>query len=475
LGVRDRLDRALLIGLVAAGAFVAGCSARGYPGERALIVTTSDVIAKTSPCGCHTPKGGFARRAAFLDSVRALRKGANAVLALDAGGFFPVVEDERDAGAYTLAAMGRMGIAAAGVGPNELRFGYSYLREHARAAGVPLIASNLERRDTHAPAFERWRVFRAGSVAVGAFSLVPESADLGPARDTLIASSAENAAHAAVDSLRAAGAQVIVLLSQLGEPGGDSLVRRVPGIDLIVQGGGMVPIRADGRRIGRTVALEGGTEGWQVGVAEVRPGAPGEPARIDARTFVLGPEYAMQPAMAASVKAFEDSLNANLRLRQAAYAPRSAAGASGPHYVGMSNCVACHASEYAQWQTTAHAHAWKTLADQHKESTPSCVPCHVTALGEPGGFQTGDDAARFGNVQCEACHGRGSDHGQWMSHGNTVPEATCRGCHTSTTSPTFSMALYRPHVLHQPPPGLQPMPESPAARLMRAGKPPHGR
>src|SRR6185436_6143537 len=91
-----------------------------------------------------------------------------------------------------------------------------------------------------------------------------------------------------------------------------------------------------------------------------------------------------QPAMAASVKAFEDSLNARLRARKAAFAPPG--GTSGPHYVGMSNCVNCHASEYAQWQTTAHSHAWKTLADQHKESTPSCVPCHVTALGEPGGF-----------------------------------------------------------------------------------------
>jgi hypothetical protein len=469
LGARDRLDRVLLMLFAVAGALGSGC---GRSGEHALIVTTNDVIAKTSPCGCHTPKGGFARRAAFLDSVRAVR---HAVLALDAGGFFPVVEDERDAGAFTLEAMARMGTAAAGVGPNELRFGYAYLRENARAAGVPLLAANLERRDTHGPAFERWRVFRTGGVAIGVFGLMPEGSDLGPARDSLIAASAENAARSAVDSLRAEGAAVVVLLSQLGEPGGDSLVARVPGIDLIVQGGGMVPIRSECRRIGHTVAIEGGSQGWQVGVAEAWPGANGGSTRIDARTVVLGPEYAMQPAMAASVKAFEDSLNARLRLRAAAYAPLSPGGASGPHYVGMSGCIGCHASEYAQWQTTAHSHAWKTLADRHKESTPSCVPCHVTALGEPGGYRTVDDAPRFGNVQCEACHGMASEHKQWMEHGNTVREATCRECHTATTSPTFSMALYRPHVLHSPPPGLQPLPESPAARLMRAGRLPHGR
>jgi hypothetical protein len=163
-----------------------------------------------------------------------------------------------------------------------------------------------------------------------------------------------------------------------------------------------------------------------------------------------------------------------MRVRKAAFAPVEPGGPSGPHFVGMSNCVTCHAGEYAQWLTTPHARAWKTLADQHKESTTACVPCHVTGLGEPGGFRTSDDATRFGNVQCEACHGMGSNHKQWIERGSHVAESSCRGCHTPETSPTFSLALYRTHVLHDPPPGLKPLPESPAKRLMRAGREPHG-
>jgi len=446
-------------------ALVAGCGQRG---DRFVIVTTNDVVGKTSPCGCHTPKGGFARRAAFMDSVRARR---HDVLALDAGGFFPVNDDERDAGPFTLAAMGRMGTAAAGVGPNELRFGYSFVREAAREAGVALVCANLERTGSHAPAFERWHVFRVGGVPVGVFGLMPDGSDLGPARDSLVAVSAENAAYTAVDSLRAAGARVIVLLSQLGEQGGDSLVARVPGIDLLVAGA-MVPMSFSGRTIGRTTAIYGGAQGWQVGVAEVEAG---KRPRIEARTVVLGPEYAMEPAMAASVKAFEDSLNAKLRARDAAFAPAQPGGQPRSHFVGMANCVKCHASQYAQWQTTAHAHAWRTLVDLNRESTPACVSCHVTGHGQPGGYRTADDAARFADVQCEACHGKGTEHKLWTEDGNRVAESTCRGCHTPTTSPTFSLATYRPHVLHNPPPGLQPLPESPAARLMREGKAPHGR
>lgn len=464
--------------LIAGLALLAGCGGGGGGDATLLVVTTNDVSGKTSPCSCHTPKGGLARRATFLDSVRAVRK---QVLVVDAGGFFPVTDDEREAAPFMLSAMGRMGTRAAGVGANELRFGYAFARENAHSAGVPLVCANLSRAADGQPAFERWRVIPVGGDSVGVFGLVAENADLGPARDSLRVESAEESARRAIRALRAHGAGVIVLLSQLGEGAGERLVAHVPGIDLLVGGGG-VPTASGGVRLGRTVALYGGWEGLQVGVADVRvrrnavAGAGRDAVRdITARTLVLGPDVPDEPAMAATVQAFEDSLNSHLKSRAAAYRLGLSAGSTADHYLGMSNCIPCHAREYAQWQTTAHAHAWKTLVDQHKESTPACLSCHVTGFASPGGFQTGDDWARFGNVQCEACHGMGTHHNGWVKDGAPVAEATCRGCHTDTTSPTFRLADYRPHILHHPPPGLRPLPETPAHRLMRAGKPPHGR
>lgn len=461
-------SREALASLVLAAVLLAGCDGRD---PRLLVVTTNDVSGKTSPCGCHTPKGGLARRASFLDSVRAVRRH---VLVLDAGGFFPVGEDEREAGPYTLQAMAKLGTRAAGVGTNELRFGYAFVREHARAAGVPLVCANLVLADGGQPAFEPWRVLELGGAKVGVFGLMSENSDLGPARDSLRAGSAEEAARRSVLTLREQGAGLIVMLSQLGKAMGDSIATRVAGIDLVVGGGG-VPVLPNGVVMGETVALYGGMQGWQVGLADVRLEGSNAVRDIEARTFVLGPEVRTQPAMAASVKAFEDTLNAHLRAREAGYLPGARPGRKGDHFVGMSNCITCHASQFAQWQTTAHARAWKTLVDQHKESTPACVSCHVTGLGQPGGFRTADDGARFGNVQCESCHGMGSRHRDWTENGNTVPEATCRACHTAETSPTFKLADYRPHVLHDPPPGLRPLPETPAKKLMRAGTDPHGR
>src|SRR5262249_3023632 len=160
----------------------------------------------------------------------------------------------------------------------------------------------------------------------------------------------EAAARAAIEALRAEGARCIVLLSQLGEARGESLLTQVPGIDLMVAGG-TVPLHEDGRREGGAVSIYGGAQGWQVGVAQVRLGALGSRPGVDARTVVLGPEYTMEPAMAASVKAFEDSLNARMRARDASYGPAKAGGLPADHFVGMSNCIKCHTAEYAQWQT----------------------------------------------------------------------------------------------------------------------------
>src|SRR5262249_55096375 len=199
-----------------------------------------------------------------------------------------------------------------------------------------------------------------------------EGADLGPARDSLIAVSPEAAARAAIRALRDGGASVIVLLSQLGRAQGGSLATHVPGIDIVVGGGG-VPALPDGFGVGGAIAVYGGYQGWQVGGARVALGA--RPRRLLGRTVLPRPRPTGEPAMAASVKSFEDSLNARLRAREAAYGPRDAAGLPAAHYVGMSNCIRCHPGEYTQWLTTAHSRAWSTLASEHKESTPACVPC----------------------------------------------------------------------------------------------------
>jgi hypothetical protein len=50
-----------------------------------------------------------------------------------------------------------------------------------------------------------------------------------------------------------------------------------------------------------------------------------------------------------------------------------------------------------------------------------------------------------------------------------VTEATCRTCHTPSTSPAFDFAVFQPHIVHKTPATLPPLPPNPAKEKMKAG------
>jgi hypothetical protein len=109
--------------------------------------------------------------------------------------------------------------------------------------------------------------------------------------------------------------------------------------------------------------------------------------------------------------------------------------AQKPTYIGADKCgKMCHKIEYTSWLTTKHAKAFESLkpADQAKAE---CVGCHVT-----GGSKD------LPGVQCEACHGAGSDYkaisvmkdkAKAKAAGLIIPdEKACVTCHNKK-SPNF--------------------------------------
>jgi hypothetical protein len=113
-------------------------------------------------------------------------------------------------------------------------------------------------------------------------------------------------------------------------------------------------------------------------------------------------------------------------------------------------CAGCHPDEHAQWQTTAHARAWKTLTAVGKEHDGDCVSCHVTAYMAPKGAKIGATDG-LTDVQCEACHGPGSLHAaQPKAKGRIackVGKERCAPCHTPEHSDRFDFALYTKQTL----------------------------
>ncbi len=128
-------------------------------------------------------------------------------------------------------------------------------------------------------------------------------------------------------------------------------------------------------------------------------------------------------------------------------------------YIGAAKCKICHMKEFKSWQATKMATSFENLkpgvkADEKKKAKldpnkdytndPKCLKCHTTGYGQPGGFKSLADTPDLINVQCEGCHGPGSEYLNIMktnkefkradakAAGLTIPsedEKGCMSCH----------------------------------------------
>jgi peroxiredoxin len=95
-------------------------------------------------------------------------------------------------------------------------------------------------------------------------------------------------------------------------------------------------------------------------------------------------------------------------------------------YVGFRVCRTCHEAAFQDWIRTPHAVAGQSIEGDRKEV---CLPCHVTGLRRPGGYDPVRDPVNMFQVQCESCHGPGGGHVPG-STGDLPPwQARCLTCH----------------------------------------------
>ncbi|HEY3216149.1 MAG TPA: multiheme c-type cytochrome [Candidatus Eisenbacteria bacterium] len=366
---------------------------------------------------------------------------------VDNGGFFPELDSQQDIAWFLMDAMKVLGTQGVGVSERELRWGIAYLKYQAQRTRLPVLCANLLDAKTRRPALQPWVIQRAGSVKVGILGLISDKVDLGPSRDSLRAEEPSAAARRAVDELRKKGATVVVLLSQLGKVESEDLVAAVPGIDAVICGHN-APLIQTGRMIKNTVTSYGGEQGQYVSRTLLTIDARRRATTGENECFMLGPEVGERPEVAKLVKDFEDALNEKLRKAEKERAAAAAANVEADHFLGAELCARCHAAEAGQWKTTSHSVAWQTLVEVKKDATPDCIPCHVVGYKQAGGFQSSADATRLGNVQCENCHGMGTQHEAFATAPRRVTEQTCTTCHHGENDPEFDWAKKLPMIAH---------------------------
>ena len=134
-------------------------------------------------------------------------------------------------------------------------------------------------------------------------------------------------------------------------------------------------------------------------------------------------------------------------------------------YVGVKKCKMCHKSkkagqQFVIWQKTKHAKAYENLKTDKanqiaKEKgfttpaveTPECLKCHATGYNVDASL-LGKKFKVEDGVQCETCHGPGSDYkkksimkdkAKAVANGLKLyekPEELCMTCHNAE-SPTY--------------------------------------
>jgi len=159
-----------------------------------------------------------------------------------------------------------------------------------------------------------------------------------------------------------------------------------------------------------------------------------------------------------------------------------------PVYVGARVCARCHSGaatghQFSQWRASKHAQAYAALwSDEAKriaelsgvteepQKASACLGCHTTAWdAEP--WQRLDTFLFEDGVQCERCHGAGSDYidadimvdpVEAAKHGLKKPSLRdCEMCHMPKGShellgwPRFDLETWKARISHSVPAGGQ--------------------
>ncbi|MCG3172588.1 MAG: hypothetical protein GMKNLPBB_00742 [Myxococcota bacterium] len=282
------------VGIFWKGAEIAQAPANaGSKAGRYAIFFTADMKGYIEPCGCNSnPLGGVEKLAAV---VRKEREGLNGSLFLDAGESLfsndSLPDTTRAQELAKAAVFGKtfasLGIAAMNVGQRELAHGSAWLASWSEKYGVPVVSDTFTRGGERP--FARPGLIGMGPLRVGVIA-VSDAVDEKLARtsdgdrdEAVGEPAAATAAKARLAQLRKDGADIIVLLSNLGPGRTADLIAKLPrGVTFAIasgrdndkgkQGGeestvvraGDVPVYAphtQGRALGRVdlVFVEGGS------------------------------------------------------------------------------------------------------------------------------------------------------------------------------------------------------------------------
>ncbi len=340
-----------------------------------------------------------------------------------------------------LDAYRRMGCAAFNVGAYDLSLGIDYLLRKAGAEGLPFISANLA--DHHGRLlFPPSVIVEVAGVKVGVFGLIDDGLkrDKIPGGHKITVLDPEQVAAATLAGLRAKGAEVTVLITDLTTRTLRKIAAAAPldvaigsdnrnrlSLPIVVNDTLICHLDRGGKVLGRLDLLLPPFTG-----PTPPEGDPLGSARYRNRFVSLSTTLPADPGLETEIQRLDGVLK-GLQEEAAAQAPASQDSGCAAEYVGVTVCARCHADRHRTWLATRHARASATLEREQRQFDEQCAVCHTLAYECDAGAMVKENLSRFTGVQCESCHGPGNLHVEASGTANLEVDRSgtvCLRCHT---------------------------------------------
>ncbi len=211
--------------------------------ENIDILYTGETHAMLYPCTCPIqPDGGVSRRATLIKELR--KKNPHSLL-IDSGAFFAGgvfdeyaqnVELDEERTRVQVEAMKIMRYDAVGLGDEEFNFGKTFLEEQMKSnPGINFVCANIDYRNLDKRInLKSYIIKEAGEVKFALIGVVMPQAKA--VATGFILNEPHAAVQKAVLDAKENGADIIIVLSHLGEIEDERLAKDNPGIDIIISG-----------------------------------------------------------------------------------------------------------------------------------------------------------------------------------------------------------------------------------------------
>lgn len=443
----------LALGLVAAG-LLSGCGRAPEPSILDLpIYFTCDTDGRLEPCGCFTGQfGGLTRLKTVLDA-----DAPAGALRLDVGDAIGGHEDyDLIEYGYLLRAFAAMKYDALNIGQHEAQFTAAQLRAIKQHSPVPIVSANLLDQSTRQPVFDSYRLVERGAFRIAVIGVL-DPRGLNQNLGAGLAVGDMGTAIARCVAEVSGKADLIVLLAFTDEATLGQLAEQFYECQVILGGKVRQPAQ-ELVKANRSVIYFVTNESRALGILQLQL-RKGEPPQVTGNEIrLLHDKIPQDAALRELTQAYRDEVRG---ARLAVDDPQHLSADMVPGvrnlatYVGTAQCVSCHKSAAAVWESSPHAHAFATLTARQADADPKCIGCHTVGFGDTSGYRREFGASKLVDVGCESCHGPGSLHVRAKTGDTainftfrTLDAGDCQKCHYGEFSRPFVWDEFWPLIQH---------------------------